>query len=184
MISGTLTHCSVFISGTNNIINISKDAVLKYCTIKIFGDDNNIHIGENVHANSLTLWIEDRKNSIQIGDYTTVHGATHIACIEGTSVIIGNDCMLSSDISIVTGDSHSILDETGERINPSKSICIGNHVWIGKENTILKGTAICDNSIVGAKSLVTKTFDKENIIIAGNPAKIIRRNINWSRERM
>lgn len=184
VLSGTLRHCSIFISGRNNIVNISEGAVLQNSTIKIFGDDNNIYIGRNVSANSLNLWVEDGKNGIEIGDGTTVYGKTHIACIEGTSITIGSDCMFSSNISLVTGDSHSILDETGSRINPSRDIFIGNHVWIGKENTILKGVSVRDNSIVGAKSLVTKTFNEENVIIAGNPAKIIKTNINWSRERI
>lgn len=182
--SGTLKHCSVFISGINNVVNICEDAVLRNCTIKIFGDDNNINIGRNVSAHDLNLWIEDRDNRIEMGDYTTVHGRTHIACIEGTSITIGSDCMFSSNISIVTGDSHSILDETGTCINPSRDIIIGNHVWIGKENTILKGAMVRDNSIIGAKSLVTKTFNEENVIITGNPARIIKTNINWSRERI
>lgn len=184
MLSGTLRHCSIFISGRNNTVNISEGTVLRNCTIKIFGDDNNINIGKNVSADSLNLWIEDKKNGIEIGDGTTVNGRTHIACIEGTSITIGSDCMFSSDISLVTGDSHSILDEKGTRINSSRDIVIGNHVWIGKENTILKGVTVQDNSIIGAKSLVTKTFNEENVIIAGNPAKIIKTNINWNRERI
>lgn len=182
--SGMLRHCSIIISGINNFVNISEGAILRNCTIKIFGDNNNINIGRDVGAMDLNLWIEDRDNGIEIGNGTTVNGKTHIACIEGTSVTIGSDCMFSSNISLVTGDSHSILDKTGTRINPSKDIMIGNHVWIGKENTILKGVTISDNSIVGAKSLVTKIFNEENVIIAGNPAKIIKAGINWSRERI
>ena len=45
-----------------------------------------------------------------------------------------------------------------------------------------KGVVIPSNSVVGTNALVTKKFDKENIIIAGTPAKIIKQDIIWDRE--
>ncbi len=57
---------------------------------------------------------------------------------------------------------------------------IGNHVWIGENALILKGVKIGDNSIVGAGSVVTKDVPN-NSIVAGNPARIIKNNINWER---
>ena len=47
---------------------------------------------------------------------------------------------------------------------------------------MLKDVTIPPNSIVGADSLVNKSFDRENIIIAGTPAKIVKENINWAHE--
>lgn len=58
---------------------------------------------------------------------------------------------------------------------------IGNHVWIGEHCYILKNATISDNSVVGSMSVVTKRFDEENVVIAGNPAKIYRRNVMWSK---
>ena len=46
----------------------------------------------------------------------------------------------------------------------------------------MKKVEIQDGSVVGANSVVTKKFNEPNIIIAGNPAKIIRRNILWKRD--
>ena len=45
---------------------------------------------------------------------------------------------------------------------------------------ILKNTKISDNSIIGAGAIVNKKFEEKNVIIAGVPAGIIKRNINWS----
>lgn len=59
-------------------------------------------------------------------------------------------------------------------------IVIGNHVWIGLRSTILYNTEIGDGSIIGACSLV-KGAIPNNCIAAGNPAKVIRRDISWSR---
>ncbi len=45
----------------------------------------------------------------------------------------------------------------------------------------MKKVRIADNSVVGSASVVTKKFDEENVVIAGNPAKICRRNIMWEK---
>ena len=92
--------------------------------------------------------------------------------------------MFSRDIDFRTGDSHSIITINGERINPSKDIVIGNHVWVGTQTICLKGATISSNSIIAAGSIVTKPFLQENIIIGGNPAKVLKTEINWLRERI
>lgn len=157
---------------------------MKNCTIKIFGNNNIISIGSNCLINEGTFWIEDNESSISIGNDTTVNGKTEFACIEGKTISIGNDCMFSSNIVIRTGDSHSIINSEGLRTNPSSDVKIGNHVWIGEGTVFLKGTKVSDNSIVGTRALVTKPFYEKNIVIGGTPAKIIKRDINWLRERL
>lgn len=92
--------------------------------------------------------------------------------------------MLSSEIHIRTGDSHSILNENGERTNPSKNIKIGDFVWIGHRAILNKGVEIPSNSIVGANAVVFGKFEKENVLLVGHPAKILKENINWKRERI
>ena len=54
-------------------------------------------------------------------------------------------------------------------------------MWCGREVRILKNASIGNDSIIGASSVVTKNFADSNIAIGGNPAKIIKRNITWSR---
>ena len=44
-----------------------------------------------------------------------------------------------------------------------------------------KGVNIANNSVIGASAVVTKGFEESNVIIAGNPAKVIKRGINWRR---
>ena len=92
--------------------------------------------------------------------------------------------MFSKEITFRTGDSHSIVNLEGQKINFSKDITIGNHVWVGNRVIITKGTRVCDNSVVGTGSTVSKKFEEPNIIIAGVPAKKVKENINWLRERI
>ena len=91
--------------------------------------------------------------------------------------------MFSFDISLWTSDRHAILDNNGKCINHGKDIVIGNHVWIGHGAKLMKGATINDGSVIGGNSLVTKKFFEKNVIIAGNPAKIIKKEISWTRER-
>lgn len=92
--------------------------------------------------------------------------------------------MFSSAIELRTGDSHSIIDnETKKRINLAQNILIENHVWIGAHSIILKGVNIKSNTIIRTNSLVTKSIPS-NCIAAGIPAKIIKNNIDWIRERI
>lgn len=56
-------------------------------------------------------------------------------------------------------------------------IKIGKRCWIGANAVILPGVSLGENVIVGAGAIVTKSFPA-NVIVAGNPAKIIRKNWN------
>ena len=104
--------------------------------------------------------------------------------MEGTSVIMGDNCLGSANIEIRSGDSHSIFNYQNERINRSRDIEIGKHVWIGQGVFILKGSRIPDNCVVGASSVITKEFSDNNCIIAGNPAKVVKREIIWDGNRI
>ena len=83
-----------------------------------------------------------------------------------------------------TGDSHSIVDLEGKRLNTSESIRIGDHVWVGINVTCLKGVHIANNSVVGAGSLLNGSFSEENVVLAGNPARVVKTGVDWLRERI
>ena len=170
--------------GENNDISIGPNCVLSNCNFYISGNNNKVVIGDKCNLKYLEIYIEDHNNTLVIGDRTTVHGKTQLACIEGTSIKIGCDCMFSSNIFFRTGDSHSVTDLQGNRINKSKDIVLEDHVWVGQNAFVGKGAVVKSNSIIGACAVVTKAFDKNNIVIAGNPAKIAKENVNWKRERI
>ena len=119
---------------------------------------------------------------ISIGAGTTIGGANIVCMGKSDYIIIGKDCMFSSNIDIFNSDTHQILSEN-KVINFNKSIEIGNHVWIGKNSSILKGVRIGDNSIIGMNTTVTKAVDN-GMIVVGNPARVIKNNITWSRNRV
>lgn len=119
-----------------------------------------IVIGNNVGISGATIYA---RKSIQIGDNT---------CIGGNAKILDNDFhpieveirnKLLNDPS--GGDSDMV---------PSKPITIGRNCFIGCNSIILKGTVLGDGCVVGAGAVVSGKFD-DNCVIAGNPARIIKR---------
>ena len=115
---------------------------------------------------------------LTFGPNFSISGRTEIICQK--EITFGGDCLLSWDILIMDTDFHKILIDN-IIINKPKPILIGNHVWIGCRNTILKGVTIADNTIISANSTITQSFPEKNCIIGGNGkmADVIKRNINW-----
>ena len=97
---------------------------------------------------------------------------------------VGNDCLFSNNITIRLGDRpHLIFDSTtGEYIdNLSNGVFIGDHVWIGEKVYITKNVTVPNDCILGANSVVTRRFEETNCVIAGNPAKVVKKNVQWIR---
>lgn len=118
---------------------------------------------------------------VVIDDDVTSQGPTYLTTAEAVKVSIGKDCMLSDRIQIRAEDSHAIYDvETGQIVNVSKDVFIGEHVWLGYQSTILSGTRIKNGSVVGFGAVVKGSYPN-NVVIAGVPAKVVRKNVAWER---
>ena len=102
---------------------------------------------------------------------------------DAAKIIIGNDCMFSYSVEVWASDAHSIIDKDSKKIlnKVSKPLVIGNHCWLGCGVMLTKNACLANYTIVGAGSVVTKPFIQEYIAIAGNPAKIVKENVNWER---
>ena len=96
---------------------------------------------------------------------------------------VGDDCMISSNVIIRTGDSHSILDRNYARINRAANVTIGDHCWIAEGVRIMKGVILKSDIIVGSNSVVTSSFPP-NVIVAGNPGKVIKNEVYWTKDRL
>lgn len=176
-------HTTIICEGEGNKIFFQGKGKVENCHIHIYGSNNIIRIGNGSNVSDATFWIEDDRNEIRIGKYTSLCGKIELVCIEGTQIDIGDRCLFSSDIVFRSGDSHSVLDSSNRRINFSKDIRIGNHVWIGHKVIVNKGTVISDHSVIGTGSVITRQFHEERIMVAGNPGRIIKHDINWAKER-
>lgn len=150
---------------TPSTISISPGA-----TFQILGD---YIIGPGVHlsvAKNGTLKLGGKVNS-------TGSGITCNTRIVAEKYIeIGVDTIIAWDVFITDSDWHDI--KGSQKIMP---VFIGEHVWISHGVSILKGSRIPSGCIVAAKSLVGKGLFEEGSLIAGVPARVCKRNIQWSR---
>lgn len=170
-------------NGQDNEVIIGDFVIIENSSIIIQGDHNRIVIGDYSYLNEIELYMEDDDNRIQIGSHTSLCGKAHLATIEGTKILIGNNCLFSSELHFRTGDSHSIVNMEGECINPSKDIVIEDHVWVGTRVTCLKGVHVAKDTIVAATTTLCKEYNTPNVIIAGIPGKVIKTDVNWNIER-
>lgn len=182
-IFGFIKGLNIRFKGKNSVVEIH-EPIARFSKCKIRVSNNSfVSIGgstdiiKKLHINGAS-----NQNFIIGKDFFTWGCDIATANEKGLSIKIGDNCMFSRDILIRASDGHSVIDkDTKEVLNFGKNITIGNDVWIAGNVAILKGVNIGDGSIIGHGSIVTK--DCESFCAyAGNPAKLIKRNVTWKRE--
>lgn len=174
--------------GINNKIKISPKSYVRRLSISVYGNSNNIEIEDNAYIHNTRIILGFAGSPVEncrikIGKGTSINSIL-IQVGETESVVnIGENCMFSFGIEINCTDHHAIFDEENNLINRGKFVQIGNNVWVCKEVRIMKNTVVPDGCIVAQRGIVTKEFIEKNSILAGNPAKIVKRNIRWDRKR-
>lgn len=172
-----------FLIGDNGSVCIDEGARLQNVTFHLCGTNAKVHIGSYCVINNAEFWIEDNACEIIVGDNTYIGGVHLAATGINKKILIGKDCMFSSGIVVRTGDSHSIINvDNNEKINPEQDVVIDAHVWIAQNVTILKGSHISKDSVVGCGAIVSDSFE-QNSLIVGVPAKSIKKGISWSTKR-
>lgn len=152
--------------------------------IKVNGKNNRIILHEGAYLRGAELYVEDNNCIIEIGANTYIGHHSHFACTEdGCTLKVGSNCMISSYVQVRTGDSHSITDMEGNRINPAADVYIGDHCWLGEGCHIMKGVILERDTIVSTGAIVTKSAGP-NVLLAGVPAKVIKENVNWDENRI
>lgn len=119
---------------------------------------------------------------LTLGDGFVVTGNSEIICMK--KITFGSQCLLSWDILLIDSDFHFVYDDKDNLINTPRPISIGNHVWIGCRNTILKGVSIADNVIISANSTITRSIDESNCIVGGHgrSVEIIKHRVKWKKD--
>ncbi len=162
----------------NNKLIIDKTSSLKGCNIRIRGENNFVEFKENTSFRNTKIEVRGKNCTLIVGRGTGTGDDTYISVREnGTKIIIGENCMFSRNSKIMTSDGHDILTN-GVRINGAKDIVIGNNVWITDNVTVLKGVTVGDGAVLAINSTVTKDVPS-NSIVAGNPARVVKEEIEW-----
>lgn len=182
---GKIPGLDINICGNDNQVVIGYPYRFLSSSIVCNGDNNSVII-EETNA-SITCFFDlshpmsNRK--VHIKKNAQIGRAQMHLWTSNSSIIVGENCLFSWGIELMTGDGHKITKKGESAPINSGSYCeIGNHVWLGQQALICKNVKVPDNSVVGACSVVTKSFDSANIAIAGNPAKVVKEGIDWDKE--
>ena len=112
-----------------------------------------------------------------IGNNVSINFDCHIACIN--EIIIGDNVLMASKV-FITDHFHGEINKSVSQIPPSKRnlftkgpVVLEESVWLGEGAIIMPNVTIGKFSIVGANSVVTKSFPSYSVI-AGNPAILIK----------
>lgn len=173
------------LSGRNNIIELGDSVFMRNVVFEISGNNNVVRIGKNC-----SFWeggrirIEGNRNRLLIGKDSNMIICFFSISDDDSKIEIGKECLFSANVIVRNSDSHSILNNEGQRINFSKDVIIGDHVWLAYGVTILKGCVIGQDSIVGSNSLLSNFNGDPNSIIVGNPAKCVKTGVNWDVNRI
>lgn len=181
---GQKVNSRIQITGNGNKVVMEKGALLLNSLIKISGNDNMVILKAHSYVSGAELWVENNNCELSIGERTFVGHHSHLACTEdGSKLQVGRDGMISSYVQVRTGDSHSIVDMEGNRINKAQSVMIGDHCWLGEGSKVLKGVTLEGDDIVSTGAIVTKSFGR-NVLLGGVPAKVLKENVKWNSERL
>ena len=181
-------NLQIEILGQNNIVEIEMPIKFKGKNlIKIVGDNNVFNVKKSIYGIEDTEFYCCDGGSILIEENVGTNKGCYFVCSNDFDIkhkiVFGKDVHLARNTTVRTSDGHTIIDKTtNEPINEPKDVIVGNHVWIGANATLLKGATLGNNSIIATCSLVNKVFKKDNVIIAGLPAKIVKENVDWDYE--
>lgn len=163
--------------GNNNEVSIGSRCSSQCVDITLV-DGSRLTVGENCSLDEIIIYAA-RGATISIGVSTMFNGPARIFAHEKSHLSIGSACLFGRCLTIMSSDVHSIFEEH-KRINPAKDVTVGDNVWIADNVTILKGVNVGGGSVIGACSLVTKDVPERSVVV-GNPAKVIKSNVTWSR---
>lgn len=175
---GIMGSCKIFVSLIYTKVCHPSAKIIRL-PVDIRGK-NNINFGYGF-VSGFNCRIETyNAGKIIFGKHCQINDYVHIA--SNSSIIFGDNCLIASKVFIsdlshgfYNGNNQSKPEDIcSKRELDSNPIVIGSNVWIGESCSILPGVNIGKNVIIGANSVVTKSF-QNNVIIAGNPAKIIKK---------
>lgn len=123
---------------------------------------------------------------IEIGRDASIRGydTRFYACgslDEPKKIILGNGVRIAHSSVIRNMYGETILDtDTGKPTSEPKDIVIEDHVWIMTRCMVFAGCHLPEGSALAACSFANKAYTEKNTLLAGCPAKVIRRNIRWT----
>lgn len=179
-----INNSTITFKGENNVLYCEGNVKLIGAKFAFEGSNSIVYLSSSLNSQySFTLVIYNN-STFFIGREGNMSSPININIQESQNVVIGAECSLSSGVNIRTADIHPIYDnQSKERINHAKSVFIGDHVWIGHLAYISRGTQIGSGTIIENSSFIPHNVRiPSNSLVVGNPAKIERRDVFFTKE--
>jgi acetyltransferase-like isoleucine patch superfamily enzyme len=114
--------------------------------------------------------------TLDVGDGT--YFSPHGVIVASTTITIGTGCAIGWNVQFLDDDFHDY--EVGGDVRSRRlPITIGDRVWIGSHSLVFKGVSIAAGCVVAAGSVVVRSIDEPDCLVAGSPAQIVNRNVRW-----
>lgn len=153
----------------------TKGRKTKYCSELVLSENSELTIDGNFALYQGASIYVGKDATLYIKGNSFLNTNTVLNCF--SYIEIGKGTMISDDVRIQDSDNHNIVINGVEK-ESTKPIIIGDRVWIGKNALILKGVSIGNGAVVAAGSVVVKDVPAKTLV-AGNPAKVIKENVEW-----
>lgn len=174
-------HSQIEFKGKNNYVFLDKGVELVNSTL-IFHGNNSILCIKRTKNNKVNLKASLYNNSLLFfNEGCSFNQSLKIVVSEAKNVLVGRDVMFSSGCWIRNSDVHLVYDKEKKRINHGKDIIIGDHVWVGQNVSLLKGSCVGSGAVLGAGAIVTKKV-ASNSVHVGNPSKQVKDDVFWDRQ--
>lgn len=151
-------------------------------------EKGEIHIGHHSKISARRMWVRFG-GVVHVGDYTNINGGSEVRCDE--RVTIGSYNQISFYVNIWDTNTHTILPaeerrKVAEKYYPyfgketsrpsTAPIIIGDDCWLGQNTTILKGSHLGNEVIVGYNSIIAgKTIPEKTTVVTDVKLKLIER---------
>jgi acetyltransferase-like isoleucine patch superfamily enzyme len=167
---------------------IGKNVEIGKCVINA----NKVEIGDNVlirDCNNISCNILKINEGVSIHSGNKIIGSANFTIGKNSRII--NDHYIDVYNNVTIGENTWLAGKNSQvwthgsihtKSGKDLTVCIGSNVYIGSNTSIAPGVKIGEINLIGLGSVVTKSYTESNNIIAGNPAVIVKENIDWRKK--